>query len=271
MWSTNTVVLIAATALLLPGCFQGTDAVDGGAAPDGKTPGTAGAPCKAQKKCDTGLTCLSGVCVLLPDLGRPDLPQPDTVAWDAKPADVALKPDGVSPHQIVITELMPDPQKVNDAVGEWFEIYNLGGTSVELKGWTIVSGKTTHVIKPPKSSLKIKPNQYLVLGLTGSATKTDAGTASNGGVPVDYVYYAITLGNTTDSLGLKDDKGRLVDQVSYDNKTKTSWPFGVGVSMSLRSVSSDNAKAASWCAEKSKWSGSLGDSGSPGAAQTCGL
>lgn len=64
--------------------------------PDGgKAPGTEGGPCFPNGTCNTGLKCLSKLCVKLPDQGvKPDITgtKPDTTA--SKKDSVVKKPDG---------------------------------------------------------------------------------------------------------------------------------------------------------------------------------
>ncbi len=43
---------------------------------------------------------------------------------------------------LVITEIMADPSKVADNLGEWFEVFNAGTESVALAGYRFNSGTT---------------------------------------------------------------------------------------------------------------------------------
>src|SRR4051812_25909157 len=47
--------------------------------------------------------------------------------------------ESVNIPPIVITEVMPDPSKVADASGEWFELYNGGTTPVNLHNYILGS------------------------------------------------------------------------------------------------------------------------------------
>ena len=269
-------MFVMAAALMLAGCFQGEKPVDAcSARGDASTAGTLGGPCFGNQTCNTGLACKSALCVKGPDMAADSAPADlARVEAAAREASADLRTDGGSPYRVVITEIMADPKAVTDFYGEWFEIYNLGSTTVNIHGWTISSktskGTDTHKINASGSALNIKPNQYLVLG-AADTTKTDSGVSSNGGVPVDYSYATskITLGNSSDSLMLHDDKNMLVDRVDYDLSQK--WPVVEGASMSLKSVGLDNNVVANWCTEKKAWSTSAGDLGSPGAAPGCGL
>src|SRR5687768_16730010 len=63
---------------------------------------------------------------------------PDKMVGPATKA-VTLDVTAASVPQLVITEIMPDPSKVADASGEWFEIYNAGSDAVDLLGYKIAS------------------------------------------------------------------------------------------------------------------------------------
>ena len=76
---------------------------------------------------------------------------------------------------IVITEIMADPSKVADAVGEWFEIANAGTSAVDLNGWTVHVGSSIFVVNNG-GPLLIQPGAFLVFEANGDP-------AVNGGLP----------------------------------------------------------------------------------------
>jgi len=88
--------------------------------------------------------------------------------------------DGViDAGEIVITEIMKDPDEVQDTVGEWFEIYNPSAMDINLEGWVISDDLSdNHAIQ---GQLIIPAGGYLVLGIEDDS-------AVNGGVTVDYEY-----------------------------------------------------------------------------------
>lgn len=164
---------------------------------------------------------------------------------------------------VFITELMPDPNRVTDANGEWFEVYNAGPDTVNLQGWRITSGPTgseTHVIN---ASLKVPGQSYVVLG-------NNTNGATNGGVAVAYSYGTqITLNNSnTDWLTLKTAAGVLVDSVAYAeraNGTPGSFTPPRGASKAVIDINVDNTIVAGANWETSTTAYGLGDFGTPGS------
>ena len=47
---------------------------------------------------------------------------------------------------VVINEIMADPNRVTDADGEWFELYNWGAAAIDVGGWIIASNDGSHTI-----------------------------------------------------------------------------------------------------------------------------
>jgi len=181
---------------------------------------------------------------------------------------------GTPPH-VVITELMPDPSRVADASGEWFEVFNAGAQPVNLMGWRIVSGVTVtpeqHVIG---SNVVIAPGGYAVLGNNGNS-------ATNGGLTVNYAYPAsgagsIILNNSnTDWLALKMGDGTLVDSVAYSARNSsgtivaptTTPTSGASRAMIGPDVSVDNTLlgGGQWALTPTGTTYGLGDRGTPGS------
>ncbi len=128
----------------------------------------------------------------------------------------------VNPGDLVITEIMNNPSAVSDGDGEWFEVYNTTGSSIDMDGMTISDdGIDSHVIG---NSLVVPPGGYVVLG-----TNEDGGT--NGGVSVDYEYSSFFLANSADEIIIKTATATVIDQVFYDGCP--NFPDPNGASMSL--------------------------------------
>ena len=183
---------------------------------------------------------------------------------DAMTTDAKTKLDGNLIGAIVITEIMANPgttaNPVDDDFGEYFEIYNTSSATVDLAGWTIKdAGSDSHVIAASGGTTTIAAGTYMVLGRSKDTTK-------NGNVKVDYLYSKFILANTADEIILLDKNSKEVDKVYYD--TKSGWTITAGASISA-DPAKDNSQPKNWCTEKAKWTGSVGDKGTPGAKAGC--
>jgi Lamin Tail Domain len=167
--------------------------------------------------------------------------------------------------QIVITEIMNNPEAVTDDVGEWFEVYNAGTVAVNLFNWTVAGSALSEffVITTP---FIVQPNTYAVLGANGDR-------ATNGNVGVNFVYKA-TLGGfqltnaDPDRIILRNADGVEVDRVAYSgSQSNGPFPNTAGASMSLRNPALDNAIGANWCAAITLYNAM--DKGTPGSPNTC--
>jgi len=155
--------------------------------------------------------------------------------------------------ELVVSEIMPNPQLVSDATGEWLEIFNRGTQSVDLSGWTIRDDDSdSHLISAP-GGLVIPPLGFLVLARSGDLV-------SNGGVNADYVYSSFILANSIDEVVLIDPQGLEHTRVNYSSGT---FPFGAGVSCELIDlVSTTPGDPIFWAASQLPFG--AGDLGSPG-------
>ena len=121
----------------------------------------------------------------------PSTPTPTT------PTVAASVVNSVAPRVVFVTEFMANPSAVNDAEGEWFELYNSrSDVGVDINGWTIRDeGSNNHVINNG-APLIIPSLGFLVLGKV-------ADSETNGGVPVDYAFStSFTLANSEDEIQL---------------------------------------------------------------------
>lgn len=129
----------------------------------------------------------------------------------------------ISAGDLVITELMANPASVSDTTGEWFEIYNRSGMTLDLEGLVIRdNGSNNHTVS---GSLQMLADSYLVFGRS-------ADSAVNGGYVANYAYTNFTLGNSSDDIVLEFG-GIIIDSLSYAGDSN----FGVaGVSTELTSL-----------------------------------
>jgi beta-lactamase superfamily II metal-dependent hydrolase len=152
--------------------------------------------------------------------------------------------------QIVINEVMADPNAVADTYGEWLEVHNTGAAAVNLQGWTLASGNDTP--QTISSSVSVPAGGYVVLA-------RNASSALNGGVTPDYAYAIVNLANTSDWVALRDGTGASVDSVSWS----TTMPVGATRGASDPSLDNLDAKGANWHTSTTAFG--AGDKGSPGA------
>jgi len=169
--------------------------------------------------------------------------------------------------ELVVTEIMPNPEILDDADGEWFEVYNAAGSSFDLEGLVVEDeGSNDFQID---ESLTLAAGAYAVL-----VRGIDAVFAA------DYEYTGFTLsqGSTGDEIiiktwGTDGTDGDIIDEVAYDDGTL--FPLNDGIAMALSGTPSatDNDTGSNWvdasCAYNIDNSGTLEeDLGTPGAANS---
>ncbi len=173
--------------------------------------------------------------------------------------DRLIDEDMWAPGDLVITEILANPELVSDAFGEWFEVQNQSGRTLPLNGLEIVSAAERHMLESPER-IELEPGAVYVFGVSDSL-------ARNGGVPVDYAYRDVELSDDIDVLALFLDD-RLIDEVVWN--VSTDWPALVGETWSLDPDFIDdelNDAATYWCAGASAWAADS-DLGSPGTVNT---
>jgi len=163
------------------------------------------------------------------DLGDGCTPECEFEAWIPFPGDV------------IITEIMQNPDAVFDTVGEYIEVYNTRDFPIDLNGWEILDdGADYHKIENG-GPLVVEPQGFLVLALSDI-------TLLNGGFDADYKYASsILLGNGADEVILSSE-GVISDTVAYDGGPV--FPDPSGSSMNLDPAAFDdgaNDDGANWC------------------------
>ncbi len=156
--------------------------------------------------------------------------------------------------ELVITEIMANPEKVADAKGEWFELLNRSSDTLLLNGIVVSDlGSDRHVLQSEQPIL-LAPGALFVM-------VRDGDPLVNGGIQGDYVIRSFSLGNSEDEVILQSEEGILIDQVVYGN----GWPLAAGVSMELAYNSADaalNDLPANWHKAVAPYGD--GDLGTPG-------
>jgi subtilisin-like proprotein convertase family protein len=151
---------------------------------------------------------------------------------------------------LVINEIMVAPGAIDDALGEWFEIYNSTSQPISIAGFTISTdaGQThtitaANAVSGPPTGLLVQAKSYYVLARNVDSTL-------NGGFKPNYQYVNLTFpdkfesgADVTRTLTLKDASGTVIDSVTYNTAT---WPSQNGRSYALTHPYVDNSVVGNW-------------------------
>jgi hypothetical protein len=153
-----------------------------------------------------------------------------------------------TPYDIVINELMPDPDPaINLPNEEYVELKNRTNFSINLKNWSFASLTTSKKLP----DVTIAPNGYILLSGTGAINTF----YNNYGIPVTEVVSFPSLLNDGTTLTLRDTNQVVISSVSYSsswyndaNKSDGGW--------SLEQVDANNP-----CGGQSNWHASTHPNG----------
>lgn len=186
----------------------------------------------------------------------------------------------LAPGDLVVTEIMANPNGIGDAEGEWIELYNATASPIDLRGLLLTGSTASEVEEIGEGvfvngrSPEIGPGEYFVMAQAFTALGEVAELDSR----VDYVFgTGFSLTNASDRVAIEDADG-VVDAVAYSDAAVPPFPTGAGgASQQLSSVLMShvlNDSGDSWCAGTTEYGVLVGVSnlGTPGAAnETCGL
>ena len=167
---------------------------------------------------------------------------------------------------VIITEFMPNPDGIDDAAGEWIELYNTTNADIDLKGQLLNTdnkggtSKKTHTFDAAKP-LIIKAGGYLVIAKVNDDSK-------NGGLKAGAEFSTMSLGNGGGQIILESG-ATVIDKVLYDDDGKTGWPTYTGNSVQLSAGKyshTANDAGASWCKGTKEYEAVSKNKGTPGAA-----
>ncbi|HWB05678.1 MAG TPA: lamin tail domain-containing protein [Verrucomicrobiales bacterium] len=157
--------------------------------------------------------------------------------YNASTATQNLANNPARHEEIVINEIMAAPPSGHEA-GEFVELYNRSGGTVNLTGWRFVDGASFDF--PPGTTLGA--GQYLVLA------KDPAFIAANyTGVTNVYGPFSGVLRNGGEMIRLEDERRNVADTVDYNSGGQ--WPVGAdggGSSLELMHPDMDNSQPSAW-------------------------
>ena len=177
---------------------------------------------------------------------------------DSISLNVTDVPIEAEPGDLVFSELMIDPQVVDDTIGEWVELFNTSGSSIDIGGYTFRDDDVDAY--ELQGSIVVPANDYVVL-----CANVDA--ATNGGVPCDAEFVrdstgnGMALANGPDEVVLARPDGTEIDWLHYD-ETWYSLAVAIGVDPKYQDAGNNDDKMH-WCVQTTIVS-TGGEPGTPG-------
>lgn len=169
-------------------------------------------------------------------------------------------PVEAEPGDLVFSEMMVDPDAVDDTVGEWVELYNTSGSTINIGGYSFHDDDVDAWTL--EGEILVAPHDYVVLC-------ADIDLAVNGGVPCDAGFFrdstgnGLALANGEDEVVLSRADGTAIDGLHYD---ETWYTHGVAIGVDPAwQRSGDNDDPTHWCAQVTVILAS-GEAGTPGQA-----
>ncbi|MCB9787114.1 MAG: lamin tail domain-containing protein [Deltaproteobacteria bacterium] len=152
---------------------------------------------------------------------------------------------------LVINELMVAPGPVDDAAGEWIELYNPSpAVTLNMDGWRITTSLGESFLIDQSSvsggpaGLEVAPRSYYVFG------RTQSKSVNGGFIPQSAYGAAISLPDPFETgaavvhtVSLVSDAGVVIDELTYDS---SSWPLIDGHSLERTHPHADGSLVASW-------------------------
>lgn len=141
---------------------------------------------------------------------------------------------------VAFNEVMYHPS-TNESTMEWVELHNLLAMDIDMSEWSI-SGAINYTF--PQNTI-IRGRGFLVVAISPS---TLAGGTGLSGVLGPFTG---RLGNNGETLRLRNNSGRLIDELSYE--AEDEWPVaadGSGASLAKEDPDSASGFAGNWAASE---------------------
>ncbi|MCO4769218.1 MAG: lamin tail domain-containing protein [Deltaproteobacteria bacterium] len=161
------------------------------------------------------------------------------------------------PGDFVVSEFLATPAAVTDPAGEWIELYNASGSTMNLNGFELHDdGTDSHVIN---ADIVLPAGARVVL-------MRNLDVSTNGGVFGAYEYSGFTLSDTTDQVVLSF-QGVEIDRFDYDLSNYSPPLTGRALAWDPGLGSPDptlNDTASNWCGSSNPLTVPGSDFGTPG-------
>jgi len=171
----------------------------------------------------------------------------EVIVLSETPSSQTKTMDQLISGDLIVTELMANPDALTDDLGEWFEVYNNSDSDVNLNGLIVKYGTKEYIVSTDQTVTK---NAYVVFA------KTDQATSAN-----NFIYGAtFSFVNTSGSIQLENASGTVLSTMTYSTA-----PTGASIQLDIDSYSAPS-DPLSWCTSTLVYS--TGDKGTPGAQNT---
>ncbi len=156
---------------------------------------------------------------------------------------VLAPPPAAEPsHDLIINEIHYHPDSECEEE-EFIELVHRGQTSIDIGGWSFGDGIGFEF---PENTL-IEPGDHVVVAREPASLTARFGAIAKLHGPWTSRNAAGDLSNRGETLSLKDEQGRLVDSVAYDDEAP--WPIsadGEGASLELLREDLNNDDPGAW-------------------------
>lgn len=164
----------------------------------------------------------------------------------------------VDPGDLIFSEMMVDPEYVDDVLGEWVELYNTSGHDIDVTGYAFRDDDVdTWTLTGP---LVVLSGDFLVL-CADTDPATNGGIACDGGFVRESNGTGLALANGEDELVLSRPDGVDIDWLHYDD-TWYEPAIGLGLDPGYFDLDA-NDEQTHWCDQTSVMAN--GETGTPGA------
>jgi len=165
-------------------------------------------------------------------------------------------PGAIAYGDLLITEIMYNPDALSDTQGEWFEVYNPSDQSIDLQN--LILGRDEANRHTITESLTLLPGDYLVFERSDTATTASHAYAFGSDLLLPNTGAVLSIFNA----GTEAEPGALIFSVDYG---ESAFPEGSGASICLNPDllnANDATLGNSWCVSSSTYN--TGDLGTPG-------
>jgi len=174
-------------------------------------------------------------------------------------ADTPVVPDpgAIAFGDLLITEIMYNPTALSDTEGEWFEVYNPTGHSINLQN--LILGRDEANRHTISEALTLQPGTYMVFQRHDTATTASSTYTFGSDLLLPNTGAVLSIFNE----GTESEPGALIFSVDYGD---FGFPEGSGASICLNPElmnAADAPQGTSWCVSSSLYS--TGDLGTPGS------